>query len=128
MTKVIMTKRRKELMQEHKATLVDMVYLLEHKLEKAVEEIQFIKNEMLLISESKDVEIEALEASSDAIRNLKAREKEDNKTVNRAMQDIEKQIDKAWEGNITSESFVDTVTKIFTGEYYDKDKKQTSTD
>ena len=47
----------------------------------------------------------------------------DNKVKNKAMQDIEKQLDEAWEGNITSENFVDTVSKIFTGEYYDKDKK-----
>jgi uncharacterized membrane protein YcgQ (UPF0703/DUF1980 family) len=106
-----LTDRQKELLQEDKYTLVDSIIILEHKLEKAVEEIQFIKNEMLLISESKD-----------------NREKMANKVMNRAMQDIEKQLDKAWEGNITSENFVDTVTKIFTGDYYDKDKKQTSTD
>jgi|21_taG_2_1085346.scaffolds.fasta_scaffold00989_8 hypothetical protein len=115
MTKTIMTKRRKQLMQEHKATLVDMVYLLEHKLGKAVEEVQFLNNEMLLCSES----------------NIKAQEdlddkEDDSKVANRAMKDIEKQLDKAWEGNITSENFVDTVTQIFTGDYYDKDKKQSS--
>ena len=95
-----LTDRQKELLQEDKYSLVDSIIILEHKLEKAVEEIQFVKNEMLLISESKD-----------------------NKVMNRAMQDIEKQLDKAWEGNITSENFVDTVTKIFTGDYYDNDKK-----
>lgn len=98
-----LTSRQKELLQEDKYNLVDTITILEHKLEKAVEEIKFIKNEMLLISESID-----------------------NKVKNKAMQDIEKQLDEAWEGNITSENFVDTVSKIFTGEYYDKDKKQTS--
>mgnify|MGYP003123661178 FL=1 len=95
-----LTDRQKELLQEDKYALVDSIIILEHKLEKAVKEIQFIKNEMLLISESID-----------------------NKVKNKAMQDIEKQLDEAWEGNITSENFVDTVSKIFTGEYYDKDKK-----
>lgn len=100
-----LTSRQKELLQEDKYNLVDTIVILEHKLEKAVEEIQFIKNEMLLITESNDT-----------------------KKVNRAMQDIEKQLDKAWEGNITSENFVETVTQIFTGDYYGKNKKQTSTD
>jgi len=36
------------------------------------------------------------------------------------MTDIEKQLDKAWEGEISSQNFVDTVTQIFTGDYYDK--------
>lgn len=100
-----LTSRQKELLQEDKYNLVDTIVILEHKLKKAVEEIQFIKNEMLLITESNDT-----------------------KKVNRAMQDIEKQLDKAWEGNITSENFVETVTQIFTGDYYGKNKKQTSTD
>jgi len=95
-----LTKRQSELFQEDKHTLVDIITILEHKLKKAEEDIRFTKNEMLLISESKD-----------------------SKVVNRAMQDIEKQLDEAWEGNITSENFVDTVTKIFTGDYYDSDKK-----
>ena len=109
MTKKIMTKRRKELMQEHKATLVDMVYLLERKLAKALEDLQFSKNELLLEGEA----------------HIKAQEEIDgNEMVNNAMQDIEKHLDKAWEGEITSENFVETVTKIFTGDYYAKDSKK----
>ena len=62
-----------------------------------IEEIRFLKNEMLLISES--------------------RNKKHNDVI---IADIEKQLDQAWEGNISSQNFVDTVTKIFTGYYYDK--------
>lgn len=110
-----LTTRQKELLQEDKYNLVDTIIILEHKLAKAVEELQFTKNEMLLCDEAHIKAQQELDS------------KEDNgKEVNRAMKDIEKQLDKAWEGNITSENFVDTVTQIFTGDYYDKDKKQSS--
>ena len=105
MTKL--TSRQKELLQEDKYNLVDIIVLLEHKLGKAVEEIQFLNNEMLLCQESNIKTQEELD------------DKEDSKQVNNAMKDIGKQLDKAWEGNITSENFVDTVTKIMrTGDYY----------
>ena len=110
-----LTTRQKELLQEDKYNLVDTIIILEHKLCKAVEEIQFLKNEMLLCSESNIRVQEELDDKED-----------DSKVANRAMKDIEEQLDKAWEGNISSENFVDTVTQIFTGDYYDKDKKQSS--
>ena len=97
MTGIRLTTRQKELFHMDKHTLVDMITLLEHKLKKADEEIRFIKNEMLLISESSN--------------------KKHNDVI---IADIEKQLDQAWEGNISSQNFVDTVTKIFTGDYYDK--------
>ena len=92
-----LTNRQKELLQEDKYNLVDTIVILEHQLENTIEEIRFLKNEMLLISES--------------------RNKKHNDVI---IADIEKQLDQAWEGNISSQNFVDTVTKIFTGDYYDK--------
>ena len=117
MTKL--TSRQRQLLQEDKCNLVDTIVIMEDKLEKfelahradlqtigeLMDELKSIKNEMELISESND-----------------------DKILKRGMNDIEKELDKAWEGNLTSENFVDKVTKIFTGDYYDKDKKSTSND
>ena len=125
---IILTDKQKSLFQEDKYVLVDTIIILENKLKKAQEELRFTKNELLLEGEAHikaQEEMDALEASSDTIRNLKAREKEENKTVNKAIQDIEKQLDKAWDGEISSENFVSTVTRIITGDYYsDKESKK----
>ena len=117
---VKLTERQRALFQQSKSILVDTIILLESKLQRAEKEHQFLRNEMLLCEESfiktqeeldtKDIEIKA----------------EDNKIVNRAMQDIEKQLDDTWEGNITSENFVEKVTQIMTGDYYDKIREKST--
>tara|TARA_R100001594_G_scaffold19725_1_gene38389 strand:- start:3462 stop:3797 length:336 start_codon:yes stop_codon:yes gene_type:complete len=109
---IILTDKQKQLFQEDKYVLVDTIIILENKLKKAQEELRFTKNELLLEGEA---HIKAQEELDD---------KEDTQTVNKAMQDIEKQLDKAWEGEISSENFVSTVTQIFTGDYYDKKSKE----
>ena len=104
-----LTSRQKQLFQENKYVLVDTIIILEEKIRKLNEELQFSKNELLLEGEA----------------HIKAQEEIDgNETVNNAMQDIEKHLDKAWDGEISSENFVDTVTKIFTGDYYAKDSEK----
>ena len=116
-----LTERQRELFHQDKHTLVDMITILEHKLKKAEEDVKFTKNEMLLNEEGWRKSSETSQELSDKLEN--------NKVVNRAMKDIEKHLDKAWEGNITSENFVETVTQIFTGDYYDKIReKSTSND
>lgn len=104
-----LTSRQKQLFQENKYVLVDTIIILEEKIRKLNEELQFSKNELLLEGEA----------------HIKAQEEIDgNEVVNNAMQDIEKHLDKAWDGEISSENFVDTVTKIFTGDYYAKDSEK----
>ena len=104
-----LTSRQKQLFQENKYVLVDTIIILEEKIRKLNEELQFSKNELLLEGEA----------------HIKAQEEiDDNETVNNAMQDIEKHLDKVWDGEISSENFVDTVTKIFTGDYYAKDSEK----
>ena len=104
-----LTSRQKQLFQENKYVLVDTIIILEEKIRKLNEELQFSKNELLLEGEA----------------TIKAQEEIDSKDVDYiAMKDIEKHLDKAWEGEITSENFVETVTKIFTGDYYAKDSKK----
>tara|TARA_Y100001938_G_C8052860_1_gene412808 strand:- start:826 stop:1260 length:435 start_codon:yes stop_codon:yes gene_type:complete len=141
-----LTSRQKELLQEDKYNLVDTIVLLEHKLAKAVEEIQFLNNEMLLIGEAHIKAQEELDNKKeppgitkeqndkfhDDLNDAIAKSDEEkllfeNPNHNKA-EDIFKELDRAWEGEISSNNFVDTVTKIFTGDYYVKDKKQTSTD
>jgi len=106
-----LTTRQKELLQEDKYNLVDTIVILEHKLGKAVEEVQFLNNELLLCGEAHIKAQEELDAKEDKPNDVK-------------MKDIEKCLDGAWEGEITSDNFVDTVTKIMTGDYYDKIKEQ----
>ena len=104
-----LTSKQKQLFQEDKHVLVDTIIILEEKIRKLNEELQFSKNELLLEGEA----------------HIKAQEEiDDNETVNNAMKDIEKHLDKAWDGEITSQNFVDTVTKIFTGDYYAEDSKK----
>lgn len=104
-----LTSKQKQLFQQSKHVLVDTIIMLEQKIKKLNEDLQFSKNELLLEGEA----------------HIKAQEEiDDNEVVNNAMQDIEKHLDKAWEGEITSENFVETVTKIFTGDYYAKDSKK----
>tara|TARA_R100001443_G_scaffold26566_3_gene39876 strand:- start:10357 stop:10686 length:330 start_codon:yes stop_codon:yes gene_type:complete len=104
-----LTSRQKELFQEDKYVLVDTIIILEEKLRRLNEELQFSKNELLLEGEA----------------HIKAQEEIDDKDVDYiAMKDIEKHLDKAWDGEITSQNFVDTVTKIFTGDYYAKDSEK----
>ena len=139
----IMTKRRKQLMQEHKSNLVDMVYLLEHKLEKAVEEVQFLKNEMLLCQEANIAAQQELDGNKKPETMTKEQNKKFHDDLNdmiikadekklkdisntKKMEDIEKCLDGAWEGEITSDNFVETVTQIFTGDYYDKIKEKST--
>ena len=105
-----LTSKQKKLFQEDKYVLVDTIIILENKLAKAAEELQFTKNEMLLCDEAHIKAQEELDAN-----NLLKSARNDVK-----MTDIEKQLDKAWEGEISSQNFVDTVTQIFTGDYYDK--------
>ena len=102
-----LTSKQKKLFQEDKYVLVDTIIILEHKLAKAAEELQFTKNEMLLCDEAHIRAQEELDAKKDKHNDVK-------------IADIEKQLDKAWEGEISSQNFVDTVTQIFTGDYYDK--------
>ena len=155
-----LTSRQKELLQEDKYNLVDTIVLLEHKLGKAVEEIQFLNNEMLLIEEAHIKAQEELDSKKDMLmiaeKELDSKKeppeitKEQNDKFHddlndaitksdkeklsfenpnhNKVEDIFKELDRAWEGEISSNNFVDTVTKIFTGDYYVKDKKQTSTD
>ena len=105
MTGIKLTERQRELFHKDKHTLVDIITVLEHKLAKAVEDIKFIENEMLLIEEA---------------TKLRANVPSNGKHNDVLIADIEKQLDEAWEGNISAQNFVDTVTKIFTGDYYDK--------
>ena len=113
-----LTSRQKELFHMDKHTLVDMITLLEHKLKKASEEIKFTKNEILLEGEAHIKAQQEMVSIEENTRKLK-----------RAMNDIEKCLDGAWEGNITADNFVETVTQIFTGDYYDKIReKSTSND
>ena len=141
-----LTSRQKELLQEDKYNLVDTIVLLEHKLAKAVEEIQFLNNEMLLIGEAHIKAQEELDNKKEPPGITKEQNDKFHDDLNDAItksdeeklsfenpnhnkvEDIFKELDRAWEGEISSNNFVDTVTKIFTGDYYVKDKKQTSTD
>jgi uncharacterized membrane protein YcgQ (UPF0703/DUF1980 family) len=108
-----LTDKQKQLFQEDKHVLVDTIIILESKLKKAEEEIKFTKNELLLCNEAYITTQQELD------------DNEDTQTVNKTMQDIEKQLDKAWEGEITSRNFVDIVTQIMTGDYYsDKESKK----
>ena len=101
-----LSERQKELLQEDKYSLVDMIVLLEHKLEKLVEELKFTKNEMLLITESSKF--------SDYKYSCIIK-----------IDQIDKLLDVGWKGDMDKHEFIDTVTQIISGGY---DEKQTSND
>ena len=138
-----LTSKQKELFQESKHILVDTVIILEQKLEKTVKELQFAKNELFLCGEAhikaqqeidgdRKPETMTKEQSKDFHTKLNDMIVEADSRVhkpisdNKKLEDIEKCLDGAWEGEISSKNFVDVVTKIFTGDYYDKIRKQSS--
>ncbi len=141
MTKL--TDRQRELLQEDKCTLVDTIIVTEHKLEQAVEEIQFLNNEMLLCQEANIAAQQELDGDKEPETMTKEQNKKFREELNiligeadkkrlknisdtEKMKDIEKCIDGAWEGEISADNFVERVTNIFTGDYYDKIQKQSS--
>ena len=118
-----LTNRQKELFQQDKYVLVDTIIILEQKLEKAVKEIQFTKNELFLCGEAYIEAQQELDGDSMPEKMTEEQSKQFHDDLNEMIvqadaeklnkehndvliKDIEKQLDKAWEGEITSLNFV----------------------
>ena len=132
-----LTSKQKVLFQREKHILVDMIIITEQKLEKVTKELQFTKNELFLCGEANIKAQQEIDGDSmpekmtkeqsqkfhDDLNEMIAESDEEKLktyTVYKKMGDIEDHLDKAWEGEISSKNFVDIVTKIFTGDHYDK--------
>lgn len=105
MPKIIMTKRRKELMQEHKSNLVGLVIQLEDTLIKAQQELDDKRKPVSMSNKQQVNLVDALNKSI-GLDGLAAK-------LEKKLNEIEFHLDTVWSGEMNETQFVREVTKIF---------------